>query len=253
MASHFIYLRISDVRIGAIYLRSKYGKTNSWRIAQGGRRPETDTMTNATRWWDKIAEKYSNQPIADVEAWEHKLGKIREYGSSEARVLEFGCGTGGTARRLAGSVGSILATDISGEMLRIAADRGRAEGIDNITYQQADFASLEAAEGSFDIVLGMSILHLLDDREAAMDKARAMLKPGGVFITSTACLLDGYWFMVPILPIGRLFGAFPPVKAFSGDRLRREIAAAGFEIDYDWRPKASGALFIVARKPAAAA
>ena len=32
-------------------------------------------MTQAQRWWDKIAEKYSNDPIADVESWEFKLAK----------------------------------------------------------------------------------------------------------------------------------------------------------------------------------
>ncbi|WP_291844577.1 class I SAM-dependent methyltransferase [Maricaulis sp.] len=206
-------------------------------------------MTQAHRWWDKIAEKYSNDPIADVKSWDFKLSKIRENLTPETRLLEFGCGTGGTARRLADAAGSILATDISGEMLGIAETRGREAGIGNISYQRADFADFDAPSGSFDVVLGMSILHLLDDRHAAMDKARQLLKPGGLFITSTACLLDGFWFMVPILPIGRILGAFPPVKAFGSARLKREIAEAGFEIEYEWRPKPSAALFVMARKP----
>ncbi len=206
-------------------------------------------MSQAQRWWDKIAEKYSNDPIADVESWEFKLSKIRESLTPESRMLEFGCGTGGTARQLADAAGTILATDISGEMLAIAKVRGAEAGIRNISYQRADFAELDAPEGGFDVVLGMSILHLLDDRQAAMDKAMKLLRPGGLFITSTACLLDGYWFMVPILPIGQMFGAFPPVKAFSARKLKQEIVEAGFEITYDWRPKPGGALFVTARKP----
>lgn len=206
-------------------------------------------MTHAQRWWDKIAEKYSNDPIADVESWEFKLSKIREHLGPETRLLEFGCGTGGTARRLADAAGTILATDISGEMLTIAAARGAEAGIENITYERVDFADLEAPEGSFDVVLGMSILHLLDDRHAAMDKAMTLLRPGGLFITSTACLLNGYWFMVPILPIGQIFGAFPPVKAFGAKRLKQDMVEAGFEITYDWRPKPGAALFVIARKP----
>ncbi|WP_304070232.1 class I SAM-dependent methyltransferase [Maricaulis maris] len=207
-------------------------------------------MTQAQRWWDKIAEKYSNDPIADVESWEFKLAKIRDKLTADSRLLEFGCGTGGTARRLADAAGSILATDISGEMLRIAEARGDEEGVTNIRYQRGDFVELDLPEGEFDMVLGMSILHLLEDRQAAMEKAMRLLKPGGVFITSTACLMDGMWFMVPILPIGRMLGAFPPVKVFGSKALRREIADAGFELDYEWRPKPAAALFIVARKPA---
>jgi len=205
-------------------------------------------MTQAQRWWDKIADKYSDQEIADVPAWEYKLDKAREYFSPETRLLEFGCGTGGTARRLAPDLGSIHATDLSGEMLRIARARGEAENITNITYERGNFADLDLPAESFDVVLGMSIVHLLDDRQAAMAKARELLKPGGVFITSTACLMDGLWFMIPILPIGQMFGAFPPVKAFSGKRLKQEIADAGFGIEYEWRSKPSGALFLVARK-----
>jgi len=206
-------------------------------------------MGQAQRWWDKIAEKYSNQPIADVESWEFKLSKIRETLTSDTRLVEFGCGTGGTARRLADAAGSILATDLSGEMLAIAETRGAEAAIDNISYQRADFVDLDAPEGSFDVVLGMSILHLLEDRQAAMAKAMKLLRPGGLFITSTACLLDGYWFMVPILPIGQFFGAFPPVKAFGTRTLKQEIVEAGFEITYDWRPKPGAALFVIARKP----
>lgn len=206
-------------------------------------------MTQAQRWWDKIAEKYSNDPIADVPAWEHKLDRIRDHLTPQSRLLEFGCGTGGTARRLAPHLETILATDLSGQMLEIAEARGREEGVDNIRYERADFVDLDAPDGHFDVVLGMSILHLLDDRHAAMDKAMRLLKPGGVFITSTACLLDGFWFMIPILPIGRMLGAFPPVKVFGGRKLRREIVAAGFEVEYEWRAKPTGAFFIVARKP----
>ncbi|RKR02862.1 class I SAM-dependent methyltransferase [Maricaulis maris] len=207
-------------------------------------------MTQAHRWWDKIAEKYSTQPIADIPGWEHKLDRIRSHLTPDTRMLEFGCGTGGNARRLAPHAGSILATDLSGEMLRIAKARGDEEGLTNISYERGDFLELDLPAGQFDMVLGMSILHLLDDRHAAMAKARQLLKPGGLFITSTACLLDGFWFMVPILPIGRMLGAFPPVKAFGAKTLKREIADAGFEIEYEWRAKPSAALFIVARKPA---
>nr|WP_309224549.1 hypothetical protein [Halomicronema sp. CCY15110] len=58
-------------------------------------------------------------------------------------------------------------------------------------------------------MLGLSILHLLKDKEAAIDRGYQMLKPEGIFVTSTSCLSDTMsWFKL-IAPVGRLFGFFP--------------------------------------------
>lgn len=77
---------------------------------------------------NRIAEKYSRGPIKDGAAYEATLARVTTYLQPEDRVLEPGCGTGGTARRLAPLVASVVtATDISEEMIRIdRAGRGHA-------------------------------------------------------------------------------------------------------------------------------
>jgi len=40
----------------------------------------------------------------------------------------------------------------------------------------------------------------------------------------------------------------PPVKAFPVAELKHSLENAGFEIDYEWRPKKSAAAFIICRK-----
>ena len=100
-------------------------------------------------------------------------------------------------------------------------------------------------------MLGLSILHLLDDRESAIAKVHDMLKPGGVFVSSTACLGDTMkWFRF-VGPIGNALGLIPKVSVFSQDELLESIVDAGFEIDHLWRPTKGGAVFVVARKPEA--
>ena len=85
--------------------------------------------------------------------------------------MEFGCGTGGTAILHAPYVRDILATDISNNMLEIAQTKAADAGIGNIRFQQGTLDSLPLAPGSFDAVLGLNILHLLEDPDAAIGPA----------------------------------------------------------------------------------
>jgi 2-polyprenyl-3-methyl-5-hydroxy-6-metoxy-1,4-benzoquinol methylase len=99
-------------------------------------------------------------------------------------------------------------------------------------------------------VLALSILHLVADREDVIARVHEMLKPGGVFVTSTACLGDSLMLrlMGLVLPVGSAFGLLPSVKVFTARELRRSLTDAGFEIEHDWRPGGNKAVFIVARK-----
>lgn len=54
-------------------------------------------MSTNTKFWDKIANKYSQQPIADEVSYQKKLQVTQGYFNPEMSVLEFGCGTGLTA------------------------------------------------------------------------------------------------------------------------------------------------------------
>jgi len=209
-------------------------------------------MNRNVRFWDRVSAKYAAQPIADEESYAYKLEKTRACLSPEDEVFEFGCGTGGTAILHAPHVRHILATDISGEMLDIARQRARDAGVGNVTFEQVGIEDFDSAPGRFDAVLGLSILHLLADRGAAIAKVRSMLKPGGVFVSSTACLGDAMWFMAPIIPIARLLGFFPQVKVFTVKQLVRSLRRAGFEIEHQWQPGKTKGVFIIARKPAAA-
>ncbi len=209
----------------------------------------TVTMKNYDRFWDRIAERYARQPVADEAAYEKKLEVTRGYLDSEASILEIGCGTGSTALAHAPYVSHVRATDISAEMIRIAKDKAVAAGVTNVDFEQAAVEDLEIADGGVDAVLALSLLHLLEDREPAIARIHAMLKPGGVFVSNTVCLGDSMkWFKL-IGPIGRFFRFMPLVRVFRADELRASLRAAGFEIEYDWQPNAR-VLFIVARKAA---
>ncbi len=206
------------------------------------------TMQQPSRFWDRIAERYSRRPVADEAAYRRKLEVTRGYLRPEMEVLEFGCGTGSTALVHAPHVKRILAIDISAKMIEIARGKAAAAGIENVAFEQATIEGFSAPEGRFDAVLGLSILHLLDDRAAAIAKVHRMLKPGGLVVSSTACLGDTMkWFKL-VGPLGAALGLIPKVQVFTVKDLENSLTAAGFEIDHQWQPGKGKAVFIVAKK-----
>lgn len=207
----------------------------------------TATKSDA-RFWDKIADKYSRDPIADEEAYEHKLDLTRAYFTPQSRVFEFGCGTGSTALLHAPHVARIDAIDLSTEMIAIAERKAAEAGIRNINFAQGDIGAIVDHEAAYDVVLGLSVLHLLRDHRAVLSKIQDLLNPGGVFISSTACLAEmGLWRLA--LPAMRLIGKAPQhVEVFSQEQLVSDQAAAGLEVIHQWRPKKNAAVFLVAQK-----
>ena len=206
-------------------------------------------MTASPKFWNRIAQNYSKSPVADQESYEIKLNKTREYLNPLSEVFEFGCGTGSTAIYHSPFVKHIHAVDISEEMLAIAKEKTEKENIDNITYECGAIDDLEIEENKYDVVMAHSILHLLDDKEAVIAKIFKILKPGGVFISSTVCLTGIYKLLALIVPIARPFGLLPLVKFFDSKHLQSSITAAGFSIEHTWQKEGGQSIFIIARKP----
>ncbi|MEM6451772.1 MAG: class I SAM-dependent methyltransferase [Cyanobacteria bacterium P01_D01_bin.105] len=205
-------------------------------------------MAQSTKFWDKIADKYAKMPIADEAAYQKKLAVTRDYFRPDMEVLEIGCGTGSTAILHAPYVQHIRAIDFSANMLAIVQDKAEAERIDNITFEQAAIEDLDIPNQSLDVVLGLSILHLLPNKDAASAQAYQMLKPGGLFITSTVCMGETMsWFKL-VAPIGRVLGFLPFIQVLTAQTLADSLTQAGFELDYQWQPSKDKAVFIVAKK-----
>ncbi|MEO0535287.1 MAG: class I SAM-dependent methyltransferase [Cyanobacteria bacterium P01_A01_bin.123] len=192
-------------------------------------------MNASAQFWNKVADGYAKQPIADEAAYQKKLQVTREYLQPSMNVLEFGCGTGSTAITHAPYVQHIRAIDFSSNMIAIAQAKAAAQNIPNVTFEQASIDELSVPDQTYDAVLGLNVLHLLQNKEAAIAKVHNLLQPGGCFITSTICLGDTMaWFKL-IAPVGKFLGLFPLVKIFTIQDLVKSLTDAGFSIDYQWQ------------------
>ncbi len=185
---------------------------------------------NAQPFWDRIAPKYAQNPVADPSAYEAKLSSVRALLRTMDRVLEIGCGTGSTALRLASGVSHITATDASRRMIGIARSKLGLESPANVTFQQADAADLIDGH-PFDAICAFSLLHLIEDVPHLLDRIREQLKPGGLFISKTECLKNRTILLRAMVPAFVAVGLAPRVTFLSTEDLHRHLSAAGFRVE----------------------
>jgi 2-polyprenyl-3-methyl-5-hydroxy-6-metoxy-1,4-benzoquinol methylase len=205
-------------------------------------------MVDSARFWDRMAKRYSKMPIPDEAAYEKKLQVTRDYFLPDMEVLEFGCGTGSTAIVHAPYVTHIHAIDVSSKMIEIAQSKADAENICNITFQCSGMDEFNVSDRSFDAVLGLNVVHLIENMDEVFVRVHEMLKPDGVFVTSTPCIGVIMPLLKIIAPLGRFLGLLPVIKDLSVAELESSLTKAGFDIDYRWQPDNKKSVFIVAKK-----
>ncbi|TBL81556.1 class I SAM-dependent methyltransferase [Paenibacillus thalictri] len=95
-----------------------------------------------------------------------------------ARVLEVGCGTGRTTCYLAKMGCRMVGLDIRQDMLKKAALRANAEGLD-VQFVHGDAAALPFENETFDVVFAESVTNFVN-AEKALSEYYRVLAPGGV-------------------------------------------------------------------------
>ena len=209
--------------------------------------------TTTARFWDGIAGKYSRSPIRDMESYEYTLGRTRSYLSKQHNVLELGCGTGSTALLLAPSVAHITASDFSEGMLNVGREKAKADGVHNIWFRNVDVTAPNQGQ-TYDAILGFNLFHLVPDIDGAFSSVRALLAPGGLFISKTPCLAEGglgfkFGLLKLLLPVMQLVGKAPFVNQLDIETLETAVTDAGFEIvERGSFPATPPSRYLVARK-----
>lgn len=211
-------------------------------------------------FWDRVAPGYSRQPVSDPDSYARKLAATQALMRPDMTVLELGCGTGSTALAHAPHVARVDATDLSGEMISIAREKAEAEGVENVRFWQSSVEDLAmqnsagtgipamADDNGYDMVLALNLLHLVPDRAAALATIHRLLKPGGIFVSSTVCLADRMWFLRPVIPVMQWLGKAPYVSFVAEHEVLREMAQAGFEAREHWTHGRANSLFLIARR-----
>ena len=148
-----------------------------------------------------------------------------------SRVLDVAAGHGEpslSAARKAGESGSVVATDISAEMLAVGRERAAAAGIENIEFVEADASSLDYPEASFDAAVSRWGIIFEPDGEGTAARVRGFLKPGSRMAISSWGPPDRVPMLgVPIKAVLDFLELPPPPKGMPGPLSRPTPEAIG--------------------------
>ncbi|BCE03543.1 class I SAM-dependent methyltransferase [Marinicellulosiphila megalodicopiae] len=205
-------------------------------------------MNQGLKFWNKMSSKYASQPIADEAAYQHKLEETKKYYDKNTSILEIGCATGGTAIKHAPNVKHYTAIDYCEPLLNVGIQQAKQKGIDNIQFVQTGIDDFEIKKDQYEMVLALSVFHLLPNYTEVIQKIYHSLPKDAVLISSTTCLKQQSKILQWILPIMTKLGVAPLVMKFSCDELVEQFEKVGFKIEYKWQPHEKAALFIVAKK-----
>ena len=141
------------------------------------------------------------------------------------RVLELGCGTGYFTRELARLGADVIAVDVSPELLEIAKANC---SMPNVRYEIQDASALSYSSAMFDSVVGSSVLHHLEIKEALQEIYRVLKAGGAIYFTEPNMLNPQIAIQKNVPWVKRKLGDSPDETAFFRWPLRGLLEKTGY-------------------------
>ena len=107
-----------------------------------------------------------------------------------AKVLDVGCGIGGTTRYLAKKFGagcSITGITLSPNQVARGTELAAAAGLQNVQFQVMDALAMTFPDNSFDLVWACESGEHMPDKKRYVEEMTRVLKPGGKIVIATWC------------------------------------------------------------------
>merc|ERR1712151_260843 len=122
-----------------------------------------------------------------------KLGGIDPKEDSEAKVLDVGCGFGGTSRYLAKKLGpkaEVKGITLSPRQVERGTELAVEQGVPNANFQVMNALNMDFPDNSFDIVWACESGEHMPDKKLYISEMMRVLKPGGKYVMATWCQRD---------------------------------------------------------------
>ena len=157
--------------------------------------------------------------------WQRRVKMLRDIIRPGSEVLELGCGTGYFTRELVQSGAHIIAIDISPELIEEAKNVIKDP---NIRFKIDNAYEMSFPSGAFDHVIGSSVLHHLEIREALSEIFRVLKSGGSIAFTEPNMMNPQIAIQKNIPSIKRRMGDSPDETAFFKWQIRHLLSRAGF-------------------------
>ena len=200
------------------------------------------------RLWRPALGRVLKGPLGPSMEEEYRLARelLRlEPGGGEV-VLDVACGPGNFSRELArvvGRDGVVVGIDVSETMLARAVEDTRRAGLRGVAYVRGDAEALPFTDGAFGAVCCFAALHLFSDPMRALDRMRAVLRPGG----RIAILTSASRSPRPLRAGESALGALSGMRVFGREEILDALRARGFD-ELEWQ--VAGVAQIVAARRA---
>jgi ubiquinone biosynthesis O-methyltransferase len=202
-------------------------------------------MNRSEKFFDKVSSKSNPEPNQTATKI---IEASKEFLEKDNYLLDFGCGSGAITNKLAKEVKAIEAIDISSGMLEFAKRQAKENSIGNINYIQTSIFDERFKDETFDVILAFNVLHYIEDMPSLLERISSLLKPNGVFISSTACLKEKRSFMRYLVLVLTKLGIMPNTNFYNKIELETLIENGNFGIIKSERISKLPEYFIVSRK-----
>ncbi len=133
---------------------------------------------------EDFAEKYATRHRGMAEKFgQEYTEKLSSRGFQKGRILDAGCGFGGTDIILAQKFpdSEVVGIDLSEPLLRRANQDAKSANLDHrVKFEKADVQQIPYIDYSFDVVLNLNMVHLVEDPVRMLDEIERILVPNGL-------------------------------------------------------------------------
>jgi ubiquinone/menaquinone biosynthesis C-methylase UbiE len=174
----------------------------------GGTSPETDRISEGLYELDELEGIPLKSKLASLGCGNPTA--LAELHPGEV-VLDLGSGGGIdvllSARRV-GPTGYVYGLDMTDAMLELARQNVAEAGVKNVEFLKGDIASIPLPDNSVDVIISNCVINLAADKQAVLNEAFRVLKPGGRFAVSDIVIHGGL-----------------PSELLDTDALRRDLSS----------------------------
>ena len=110
-------------------------------------------------------------------------------GRRPRRILDVGCGIGGTTRHLASLFpdAEVVGVTLSPKQVARATELAKQRGLANVTFRVMDALDMAFEDGEFDLVWGCESGEHMPDKGRYVDEMNRVLSPGGNLVIACWC------------------------------------------------------------------
>lgn len=148
-------------------------------------------LDESRQYWDNFARSFDDEsdhglrdPVVR-EQWTNFLQA--SLPSTNATILDIGCGTGSLSVVLAGLGHTVTGIDLSPSMIALARTKATALGL-QVEFHVMDAASPQLPLNHYDAIVCRHLLWTLPEPKEVLQRWAELLKPKGRLI-----LIEGYW------------------------------------------------------------